>query len=269
VVPSTGRPAVVMLEVRGLRLGYGSGLEVVHSVSFEVSPGQVVALLGANGAGKSTIMRGISGLLKPIGGAVLLDGVDIVGMPAHQVVAAGLRHVPEGRRVFGPMTVRENLVMGGYDLRRHPRLLRSRLDEVLDLFPRLRERQRQLAGMLSGGEQQMLAVGRALMTHPRVLALDEPSLGLSPLMSHEILRTVGDLAASGTAVLLVEQNVREALRVAETAHVLELGSIVLSGPAADLVHDPRVQATYLGGSPGEDAPQRVMNSLAEAEGEDG
>jgi branched-chain amino acid transport system ATP-binding protein len=252
-----------MLSVTDLRLGYGVGLEVVHGVSFDVPAGEVVALLGANGAGKSTIMRGISGLIRPIAGSVHIDGMDVTGMPAHRVVAQGLRHVPEGRRIFGPMTVRENLVMGAYSLRRNPRLIRTRLGEVMERFPRLAERQSQLAGMLSGGEQQMLAVGRALMTHPRVLALDEPSLGLSPLMSQEILKAVTELAADGTAVLLVEQNVREALQVARTAHVLELGSIVLSGPAQELIHDPRVQATYLGGSPGENADANVMHTLEE------
>lgn len=255
----------MQLTVEDITLGYGGGLEVVHEVSFDVNAGQIVALLGANGAGKTTTMRGISGLLRPLGGKVTLAGKDITNLPAHEIVALGFRHVPEGRRVFGPMTVLENLRMGGYALRKHPKLLRRRLDEVLSKFPRLDERRGQMAGMLSGGEQQMLAVGRALMTEPKVLALDEPSLGLSPIMSREILSIAQGLAEQGTAVLLVEQNVREALRIANYAHVLELGRISLSGAASALAVDPRVEATYLGGSPGERVESDLRDVLEETD----
>lgn len=241
-----------MITVEGLHLAYGD-VEAVHGISFEVHAGEVVALLGANGAGKSTTMRGISGLLRPRSGRVLLDGEDITMLGAHDIVGRGLRHVPEGRRIFGTMTVHENLLMGGYSLRRHGSQLRRRISAVFEKFPVLEQRRGQLAGTLSGGEQQMLAVGRALITEPRVLALDEPSLGLSPRMAHEILTTVGSLAEDGTAVLLVEQNVAGALGVAHTAHVMELGSIVLSGPAAELATDDRITQTYLGGSVDQEA----------------
>ncbi|NLU78500.1 ABC transporter ATP-binding protein [Micromonospora sp. HNM0581] len=248
---------MTILSATGLHLGY-HGLAVVHDVSFDLRRGEVVALLGPNGAGKTTIMKAISGLIRPSHGRILLDGIDLAGLPAHRIVSLGLRHVPEGRRVFGSMSVAENLRLGGYTMRRHPADIRDRIDEVYQLFPILGQRAQQLAGTLSGGEQQMLAVGRALITRPLVLALDEPSLGLSPRMSQEILSTARRLARNGTAVLLVEQNIREALRIADRAHVLELGRIVLSGTGADLARDPRVEATYLGGqsagdvSPGPD-----------------
>ncbi|MFG1804146.1 ABC transporter ATP-binding protein [Micromonospora carbonacea] len=237
---------MTILSAQGLHLGYRD-LEVVHDVSFDLRAGEVVALLGANGAGKTTIMKAISGLIRPFRGVIRLGRHDLTGLAAHQVVGLGLRHVPEGRRVFGSMTVAENLRLGGYTMRRRPTEIRARVDEVYQLFPILGQRAHQLAGTLSGGEQQMLAVGRALVTRPQVLALDEPSLGLSPRMSHEILSTARRLARDGTAVLLVEQNIRAALRIADRAHVLELGRIVLSGTGAELASDPRIEATYLRG----------------------
>ncbi|MEH1014003.1 ABC transporter ATP-binding protein [Micromonospora sp. CPCC 206060] len=248
---------MTILSAEGLHLGYND-LEVVHGVTFDLRQGEVVALLGPNGAGKTTIMRAVSGLIRPMRGSIRLGTHDLAGLAAHQIVGLGLRHVPEGRRVFGSMSVAENLRLGGYSMRKRPAEIRSRIDEVYGLFPILGQRAHQLAGTLSGGEQQMLAVGRALITRPTVLALDEPSLGLSPRISHEILSTAARLARDGTAVLLVEQNIRAALRIADRAHVLELGRIVLSGTGAQLAADPQVEATYLSGqaapTPGRDAP---------------
>jgi branched-chain amino acid transport system ATP-binding protein len=233
------------LEVRDLHVAYGD-LEVVHGVSFDVGPGEVVAMLGANGAGKSTIMRAISGLVPVAKGTVTLGGTSLVGLDAHAIAAAGLRHVPEGRRIFAPLTVEENLRLGGYVDRKSPATVGQRIEEVYERFPRLRERRRQLGGTLSGGEQQMLAVGRALVSNPSIVALDEPSLGLSPKMTTTILDTIAQIAKEGTGVLLVEQNAREALKIADRAYVLELGRIALSGPAAEVAADPRIRATYLG-----------------------
>ncbi|RNL61917.1 ABC transporter ATP-binding protein [Nocardioides marmoriginsengisoli] len=237
---------MALLSVEDVDLGYGE-LTVVHGLTFEVNAGEVVALLGPNGAGKTTTMNGISGVLKPKRGRIVLDGKNLAGRAAHHVVAEGFRHVPEGRRVFGTLSVKENLRLGAYSLRKKPSLIAERVKEVYDLFPVLGERREQLAGTLSGGEQQMLAVGRALVTRPRVLALDEPSLGLSPRMQHEILGVASDLASQGTAVLLVEQNVREALRIADRAYVIELGRVVLTGTGKELAADKRIEATYLGG----------------------
>jgi branched-chain amino acid transport system ATP-binding protein len=239
----------VLLEVHELSVGY-SGLTVVHEVSFEVGAGEVVALLGANGAGKTTIMAAVSGLLRPSAGTVRLDGEEITRLPAHRIVGLGLRHVPEGRRIFAPLTVDENLRLGAYSMRRERRLLQLRMEDVFGHFPVLEQRRRQMAGTLSGGEQQMLALGRALMTSPKLLALDEPSLGLSPRLSHELIATTRRLADAGTGVLLVEQNAHEALRVADRAYVLEQGRIAMAGPAAEIAGDPRIQATYLGADVG-------------------
>lgn len=236
---------MALLEVRDLAVSYGD-LEVVHGVDFDVDTGEVVSLLGANGAGKSSIMWAISGLLRPSRGSVKLDGNEISAVEAHKVVELGLRHVPEGRRIFGPLSVEENLKLGGYSSKRD-RGLNKRIEEVYERFPILGERRKQLGGTLSGGEQQMLAVGRALVTNPRVIAFDEPSLGLSPKMGHLILDTISEVAAGGTAVLLVEQNAKEALRISKHAYVLDLGEIVIEGPAAEVAADPRIQATYLGG----------------------
>ena len=247
---------MALLEVDGIHVAYGS-IEAISGVSIRVDRGEVVAILGSNGAGKTTTLRTISGLERARSGSVLYDGRDISRMPAHAIVAQGLCQVPEGRRIFGTLTVAENLNLGGYVLRGRPQELRARRERVLETFPRLAERWGQLAGTLSGGEQQMLAIGRALMNEPRLLTLDEPSLGLSPLLARTILRIVRGFADRGVAVLIVEQNARQALRVADRAYVLETGRVVLEGPAGDLAADPRVQRAYLGG----------FETIAEGEGE--
>ncbi len=233
------------LQLEELTLGYGR-TTVVHGISLRVEPGQIVALIGANGAGKTTVMRAISGLLRPRAGRILYDRVDIAGRPAHAVAAAGLRHVPEGRQVFGGLTVADNLALGAYTLR-DPAERDRRREAVLARFPRLRERLRQLAGSLSGGEQQMLAFGRALMGGPRLLLLDEPSMGLAPLFVEEIFTAVADLRQGGTTVLLVEQNASAALEVADYGYVLENGRITLHGDGPTLLRNPAVMAAYLGG----------------------
>lgn len=237
----------MLFEVKDLTVSYGD-LEVVHGVSFSVEPGQITALLGANGAGKSSIMGAISGLIPGVTGSVKLAGKELLGMSAHRIVAEGLRHVPEGRRIFSSLTVRENLIIGAYSQRHNMKEVHRRIEDVYRRFPILEERSKQLAGHLSGGEQQMLAVGRALITAPKVLALDEPSLGLSPKMTHEILSTVSEIAEQGTAVLLVEQNALEALAIADRAAVLELGRIAISGKAEEVAKDPAIASTYLGGA---------------------
>jgi branched-chain amino acid transport system ATP-binding protein len=235
-----------MLEIQDLSVAYGD-IEVVHGVTLDVQAGEVVALLGANGAGKSSIMRGISGLVRNVKGSAKLNGTELLGLQAHDIVKRGLRHVPEGRRIFSTLTVRENLTLGAYSRRKDTELISKRLEEVYGRFPILRERHHQLAGLLSGGEQQMLALGRALITDPVVLALDEPSLGLSPRLTSEVLHAIEEIAASGTAVFLVEQNATQALKIANRAFILELGRIVMGGSAADMRADPRVQQIYLGG----------------------
>ena len=232
----------VLLEIDDLRVRYGVA-DVLSGISLTVGAGEVVALLGANGAGKTTSLRAVSGLVRPAAGAVRLDGMPLSGRAPHDVVAAGVGHVPEGRRVFARMTVRENLVMGAYG-RGGPRS--EDLDRVCTLFPVLAERIDQPAGTLSGGEQQMLAIGRALMGRPRVLLLDEPSLGLAPQVVETVYAVLAGLHAEGTAVLLVEQDVELALSVAARAYVLAAGRVVLSGDAADLRDDPRMEAAYLG-----------------------
>lgn len=247
------------LSVRDLHVYYG-GIAAVRGVSFEVHSGEIVSLLGSNGAGKTTVLRTISGLQRPKSGTVLLGATDITRWPAHSIASAGLSHVPEGRHIFGPLTVQENLRLGAYGSRAGGRELAARVDLVYGLFPRLRERQGQLGGTLSGGEQQMLAIGRALMGRPSVLALDEPSLGLSPILVKLILHKVREIAGSGVGVLLVEQNAREALRIADQAYVLEAGSVVLHGRSATLRHDPRVQAAYLGGP----ADARSLSTMDES-----
>jgi len=233
----------MILEVKNLEVSYGA-IQALHGVSFEVEEGEIVTLIGANGAGKSTTLRTLSGLIRPKSGEIRYQGQDITRVPAHQIVAMGLCHVPEGRRVFSQLTVRENLEMGGYVAL--PREVRARLEEVFRRFPRLKERERQLAGTLSGGEQQMLAIGRALMARPKLLLLDEPSMGLSPIMVQEIFRIIQDINAQGTTVLLVEQNANMALSIAHRAYVLETGRVVLSGPARELREHPAVRSAYLG-----------------------
>ncbi|HEX2118141.1 MAG TPA: ABC transporter ATP-binding protein [Acidimicrobiales bacterium] len=232
-----------MLEVRDLHVSYGP-IEAVKGVSFDVHAGEVVALIGSNGAGKTTTLRTLSGLHRPSAGEIRFDGERIDRLPAHDIVARGVAHAPEGRRLFHRMTVRENLDLGAY--RRHDDEVATDVAMVQDLFPILRERSGQAAGTLSGGEQQMLAIGRALMSRPRLLMLDEPSMGLSPLVMRTIFSTLAELKERGTTLLLVEQNAQAALALADTGHVLETGRIVLSGSAADLLDDEGVRKAYLG-----------------------
>jgi branched-chain amino acid transport system ATP-binding protein len=237
---------VALLEVSDLHVYYGN-IEALKGISLEADPGQIVAILGSNGAGKTTTLRAVSGLLRPRSGSITCGGKSLVGVEAHVIVGLGLSHVPEGRRIFNILTVDENLNLGGYLVRSKHGLIKERKAGVFKLFPRLAERRMQLAGTLSGGEQQMLAIGRALMSDPKVLMLDEPSLGLAPILARSVLRTVREIASRGTAVLLVEQNARQALAIADTAYVIEVGRIVLQGEAATLARDERVQRAYLGG----------------------
>ncbi|MGE8682758.1 MAG: ABC transporter ATP-binding protein [Achromobacter marplatensis] len=229
------------LEVRGLTADIGT-VRILQGLDLDVAEGEAVALIGSNGAGKSTLMRSVAGLLRPIGGSVRYGGADLGRLSADKVVRLGLALVPEGRQIFAPLTVRENLLMGAYAKREGPR----ELERVLDVFPKLAARLQQLGGTLSGGEQQMLAIGRALMSAPRLLLLDEPSLGLAPKVVAEIFEVIGQLVASGTSVLLAEQNAAMALRVAGRGYVLREGNIVLSGSARALADDPSVQQAYLG-----------------------
>ena len=233
-----------MLEVAALRAGYGA-IEVLRGVDLTVGTGEIVALLGSNGAGKSTLNNNVSGLYRPRGGSIRFDGEEITGASSMRIVEAGLVQVPEGRRVFPTLSVRDNLELGSY--RRGKPNRAANLERVLETFPRLRERLSQSAGTLSGGEQQMLAIGRGLMGEPRLLILDEPSLGLSPLLVEEMFGLIGQLNRQGLAILLVEQNARAALETADVGYVLETGEIVHSGPADTLIHDPKLIATYLGG----------------------
>ncbi len=236
-----------LLEVSGLHTFYGE-TEALRGVSFNVEPGEIVALLGSNGAGKTTILRTISRLEHARQGRVVFKGQDITRVPAHRVVALGVGHVPEGRRVFSGLTVEENINLGGYLMRRRRTDLDGLHREMRELFPHLDERRAQLAGTLSGGEQQMLAIARALMCRPTLLALDEPSMGLAPMMVRTVLRAIARIREHGTAILMVEQNARQALRLADRAYVLEAGRISIAGKASELADDPRVQAAYLGGS---------------------
>ena len=238
-----------MLEVNHLKAAYGQ-VQVLHGIELKVPKGQVVTLIGSNGAGKTTTMRAISGMLKPTGGSILLGGKSIAGLPAHRIARIGLEHSPEGRRVFPTQTVRDNLLLGAFTrltFGGRPRGdIRGDLDRALDLFPRLRERQFQLAGTLSGGEQQMLAMARALMLNPDVLLLDEPSMGLAPILVEEVFHIIGRLKEQGMTMLLVEQFAAAALAVADYGYVLENGRIAVHGPAEQLRNDPKVRAAYLG-----------------------
>jgi len=234
----------VLLEVRDLHVYYGA-IHALQGISFTVGEGEIVTLIGANGAGKSTTLRTISGLLRPRRGRIAFRGQDITLTPAEQIVALGIGQVPEGRRIFAPLTVRENLEMGAYT-RRDPAEIARSMDRVFTSFPRLRERLHQLGGTLSGGEQQMLATARGLMSQPTLLLLDEPSMGLSPILVQEIFRIIQEINAQGTSILLVEQNALMALNIAHRAYVLETGRIVLEGTAKALREDPRVKAAYLG-----------------------
>ena len=232
-----------LLAVRGLTAGYGP-FKVLHGIDLDVADGEIVAVLGANGVGKTTLNRALSGLIPATSGATAFAGADTTNAAPEAMVQAGLIHVPEGRRVFPNLDVRENLMLGAY-LRGRPERARS-LDRVLDTFPRLRARLRQQAGSLSGGEQQMLAIGRGLMALPRLLILDEPSLGLSPLLTEELFALISRLHADGLSILLVEQNVVQSLAVAARAYVIEHGRVSLSGAARDLAGDERLRAAYLG-----------------------
>jgi branched-chain amino acid transport system ATP-binding protein len=240
---SPGNGAEPLLDVRDLRVRYGS-IEAVKGLTFSVAPGEIVCLIGANGAGKTTTLRTLSGLLRPAGGEVHYAGQRIDRLPAHAIVNAGLAHVPEGRRVFPFMSVRENLDMGAFT--RRDAGLATDLERVFELFPILRDRARQAAGTLSGGEQQMLAMGRALMARPQLLLLDEPSMGLAPIVVQRIFAIVREISRDGTTILLVEQNAAAALRLADRGYVLETGRIVLADAAAALLADEQVRKTYLG-----------------------
>ncbi|TMC06178.1 MAG: ABC transporter ATP-binding protein [Chloroflexi bacterium] len=237
---------MALLEVKDLRVFYGN-IEALRGISLQVNAGEVVAILGGNGAGKTTTLRTISALQRPRSGTITFNGKPLVGQSAHSIVGLGLCHVPEGRRIFNVLTVEENLNLGGYLIRSKGHLVKERKAAVYALFPRLAERRLQLAGTMSGGEQQMLAIGRAMMSEPKVLMLDEPSLGLAPILARSVLRTVREIAKRGTAVLLVEQNARQALAIAQRAYVIEVGRIVLEGEASVLAKDERVQKAYLGG----------------------
>ncbi|CAA9560681.1 MAG: Branched-chain amino acid transport ATP-binding protein LivF, partial [uncultured Thermomicrobiales bacterium] len=234
-----------LLAVEGLRAAY-ERIEVLHGLDLIVHRGEIVAVIGANGAGKSTTLKVISGLLPPRRGRVRFAGRDITGRPAEELVGLGLSHVPERRQLFGTLTVEDNLLLGAYARRDGRAEQRADLARVYDLFPILRERRRQAAGTLSGGQGQMLALGRGLMARPSLLLLDEPSVGLAPLIVREIFAAVATLRAEGTTVLLVEQNARAALRLADRGYVLETGRVVLAGPANALMADPTVQGVYLG-----------------------
>ncbi len=232
-----------MLEVNNMSVHYGV-INAIKNVSFEVKQGEIVALIGANGAGKTSIMHAISGLVKQTDGQVKFLDQDISKMPAHKIIAKGLAQVPEGRRIFSQLSVQDNLEMGGY-LRKDKDVSKD-LENVYKRFPRLKERKNQLAGTLSGGEQQMLAMGRALMSKPKLLLLDEPSMGLSPIMVNEIFSIIQEINAEGVTVLLVEQNANKALSIANRAYVLETGHITISGDAKEVANNPKVKEAYLG-----------------------
>ena len=236
-------PEAPLLEVTGLHAGYGP-FEVLHGINLAVAPGEIVAVLGANGVGKTTLNRALSGLIAPRAGIIRFAGADITGARHDRIVAAGLIHVPEGRRVFPTLSVRDNLRLGAWLRGRAERA--TSLERVLAIFPRLRERLAQRAGSLSGGEQQMLAIGRGLMAEPRLLILDEPSLGLSPLLTEELFALIARLHGEGLSILLVEQNVVQSLAIAGRAYVIEHGQMALSGPAEAIAGDPRLKAAYLG-----------------------
>lgn len=236
---------MALLEIEDLHVAYGR-VEVLHGISLHVDEGEIVTLLGANGAGKSTTLLSISGLVEVGGGRIFFDGHNLLTFPSHEIVGLGIAQSPEGRRVFGTMSVLENLLLGAFLVKDEDRKQHT-LEWIFDLFPRLKERQDQMAGTLSGGEQQMLAMGRALMAQPRLLLLDEPSLGLAPLLVRSIFKTVRRISDNGVTVLLVEQNARAALRLASRGYVLEVGRVVMEDSASALLADPSVREAYLGG----------------------
>ncbi|MBD9732252.1 MULTISPECIES: ABC transporter ATP-binding protein [unclassified Streptomyces] len=233
-----------LLEVEDLKVAYGK-IQAVKGISFKVEAGEVVTLIGTNGAGKTTTLRTLSGLLKPVGGQIRFNGKSLKKIPAHDIVSHGLAHSPEGRHIFPRMTIEDNLRLGAF-LRSDKAGIEKDIKRAYDLFPILGERRKQAAGTLSGGEQQMLAMGRALMSQPKLLMLDEPSMGLSPIMMQKIMATIAELKAQGTTILLVEQNAQAALSLADQGHVMETGNIVLSGTGRDLLHDESVRKAYLG-----------------------
>jgi len=233
-----------MFEIRDLHVHYG-GIHALKGVSLEVADGEIVTLIGANGAGKSTTLRTVSGLIKPTSGQIFVDGTDITKLPSAARVKMGITQVPEGRRVFPQMSVMENLELGGYQRATSNRA--ADLAEVFERFPVLADRRRQLAGTLSGGEQQMLAIGRAIMARPKILLMDEPSMGLAPLLVQEIFDIIASIHAAGTTILLVEQNAKQALQIADRAYVMETGTIAISGPAAELAKTEDIKRVYLGG----------------------
>ncbi len=233
-----------LLEIRSLDVSYG-GIRAVRGLELRVGRGELVSLIGANGAGKSTTLRAICGLVPAAGGEILYDGRPILGRPVHEMVLDGLVMVPEGRGIFGQLTIEENLSIGGYTRKDHAEV-RATIARVFELFPRLAERRRQSAGTLSGGEQQMLAMGRAMVSKPRLLLLDEPSMGLAPLMVEKVFEVVRAIAAEGVTILLIEQNARLALEVSSRGYVMESGRIILSGSSRELIDDPKVRAAYLG-----------------------
>lgn len=232
------------LKVNDLFVNYGM-IKAIKGVSFEVNEGEIVALIGANGAGKTTIMHAISGLLNANQGSIVFDGIELTKTPAHKITGLGLTQVPEGRRVFQELSVKDNLLLGAYS-RKDTKEINATLNEVYEIFPRLKEREKQISGTLSGGEQQMLAVGRALMSKPKMLLLDEPSMGLSPLFVNIIFDTIKHINSLGTTIFLVEQNAKKALSIADRAYVLETGNIAMEGKGSDLLNDEKIKKAYLG-----------------------
>ncbi len=234
----------MMLEIQNLEVNYGM-IRALKGISFKVDEGEVIALIGANGAGKTTALHTITGLLPAASGSIMFNGVDITRVPAHRIVTMGMAHVPEGRRVFSNLSVLQNLKMGAYT-RNDRTEVEKNLEMVFSRFPRLKERQNQLSGTLSGGEQQMLAMGRALMSNPRIILMDEPSMGLSPILVNEIFDIIEKVKADGTTVLLVEQNAKKALSISDRGYVLETGNIVLEGKASELLDNEQIKKAYLG-----------------------
>jgi branched-chain amino acid transport system ATP-binding protein len=236
---------MALLSVRDLQVKYGN-IEALHGISFDVEEGEIVTLIGANGAGKSTTLMTVSGIIPAASGGITYDGHDLLAVPPHQIVEMGISHVPEGRRIFGNLTVEENLKLAAYSRNDKEQIARD-FRRVYDIFPRLEERRKQLGDTLSGGEQQMLAVARALITGGRLMLLDEPSMGLAPILVQDIFATLRDINAQGTTILLVEQNAKQALKLAGRGYVLETGNIVLAGTSEELMKNPEVQKAYLGG----------------------
>ena len=234
-----------MLQIQDLTVRYG-GITAVDGITMDIKEHETVALIGANGAGKTTTLHAVSGLLKAAGGSIVFDGTDITKIPAEQIVSRGVIQVPEGRQVFAKLTIEENLRLGAY-LQKDKAKIKESYEKAMTLFPILRERRKQAAGTLSGGEQQMLAIGRALMGNPRLLLLDEPSMGLSPLMTQQVFDVLSELKAGGMTILLVEQNAYEALTLSDRAYIMESGNITLEGRSSELIDDPRVKDAYLGG----------------------